>query len=40
MDLSPPAVRETSQNLCLKMWPPKTPGYAAKIKSFEIPTSY
>ena len=32
MDLSLLAVREPSQNLYLKIWPPKTPGYAVKIK--------
>ena len=39
MDLSRPAVRETSQNLCLKTWPPKTRGYAVKIKSYATLTS-
>ena len=39
MDLSLLVVRETSQNLFLKIWPPKTRGYAVKITSFEIPTS-
>ena len=34
MDLSLPAVRETSQNPCLKIWPPKTRGFAVKIKSY------
>ena len=40
MDLSLPAVRETSQNLFLKTWLPKTRGYAAKIKSYAILMSY
>ena len=39
MDLSLPAAWETSQNQCLKTWPPKTQGYAAKITSYAIPTS-
>ena len=39
MDLSLLAVQEAPQNQCLKIWLPKMPGYAAKIKSFEIPTS-
>ncbi|EFM42818.1 hypothetical protein HMPREF0277_2113 [Corynebacterium accolens ATCC 49726] len=39
MDLSLLAVQEEPQNLCLKTWLPKTPGYAAKITSFKIPTS-
>ena len=30
MDLSLPVVRETSQSLFLKIWPPKTRGYAVK----------
>ena len=34
MDLSLPAVPGASQNLCLKIWPPKTPGYAVKITSY------
>ena len=34
MDLSLPAAWETSQNQCLKTWPPKTRGYVVKIKSF------
>ena len=36
MDLSLPAVRETSQNLCVKIWLPKTRGYVVKIKSYAI----
>ena len=40
MDLSRPVVRETSQSLFLKTWPPKTRGYAAKIKSFATLMSY
>ena len=40
MDLSLLAVQEAPQNQCLKTWLPKMPGYAAKITSFEIPTSY
>ena len=36
MDLSLLVVRGTSQNLFLKIWLPKMPGYAAKIKSFEM----
>ncbi len=39
MDLSLLVVLETSHNLFLKIWLPKMTGYAAKIKSFEIPTS-
>ena len=39
MDLSLLVVRETPQNLCLKIWLPKMPGYAVKITSFEIPMS-
>ena len=34
MDFGRLAVREPSQNLCLKIWPPKTRGYAVKIKSY------
>ncbi len=34
MDLSLPGVRETSQNLCLKIWPPRTRGYAVKIRNY------
>ncbi|MDK4331502.1 hypothetical protein QPX50_11455 [Corynebacterium accolens] len=33
MDLSLLAVQEEPQNLCLKTWLPKMPGYAVKIKS-------
>ena len=40
MDLSRPVVRETSQNLCLKTWPPKTRGYVVKITSYATLTSY
>ncbi len=40
MDLSLPAVQETSQNLYLKIWPPKMPGCAVKIKSYAILMSY
>jgi len=40
MDLSLPAVRETSQNLLLKIWPPKTRGCVVKIKSYAILMSY
>ena len=40
MDLSLPAVQETPQNLCVKIWLPKTRGYAAKIKSYAILMSY
>ena len=36
MGLSLPAVWETSQNPCLKIWPPKTRGYAVKITSYAI----
>ena len=36
MDLSLLAVREPSQNLYLKIWPPKTRGYAVKITSYAI----
>ena len=36
MDLSLPAVQETSQNLYLKIWLPKMPGCAVKIKSYAI----
>ncbi|UQV54262.1 hypothetical protein L2D23_00580 [Corynebacterium pseudodiphtheriticum] len=39
MDLGRPAVREASQNLCLKIWPPKTRGYAVKIASYATPMS-
>ena len=39
MDLSLLAVREPSQNLWVKIWPPKTRGYVVKTKSCEIPTS-
>jgi len=34
MDLSLPVVRETPQNLCLKIWPPKTRGYVVKTTSY------
>ena len=34
MDLSLLAVQEAPQNQCLKIWPPKMPGYAVKIKSY------
>ena len=34
MDLSLLAVQEEPQNLFLKIWPPKTRGYAVKIKSY------
>jgi hypothetical protein len=34
MDFGRPAVRETSQNLCVKIWPPKMPGCAVKITSY------
>ena len=40
MDLSLPAVQETSQNLCLKTWPQRTRGYAVKIKSYATLMSY
>ena len=40
MDLSLPAVRETLQNLRLKIWPPKTRGYAVKIKSYARPMNF
>ncbi|WP_206759763.1 hypothetical protein, partial [Corynebacterium belfantii] len=40
MDLSLPAVQETSQNLYLQTWPRKTRGYAVKIKSYATLTSY
>ena len=40
MDLSRPAVRETSQNPCLKIWPPKTRGFAVKIKSYATPMNF
>ena len=40
MDLSLPAVRETPQNPCLKIWPPKTRGYAVKIKSYATPMNF
>ena len=36
MDLSLPGVQESPQSLCLKIWPPKTQGYAVKIKSYAI----
>ena len=36
MDLSLPAVRGASQNLCVKIWLPKTRGYVVKIKSYAI----
>ena len=36
MDLSLLAVREPSQNLCLKIWLPKTRGYAVKTKNYAI----
>ena len=36
MDLSLPAVQETPQNLYLRIWPPKMPGCAVKIKSYAI----
>ena len=39
MDLSLLAVQEEPQNLFLKTWLPKMPGYAVKITSFEIPMS-
>ena len=39
MDLSLPAVRETPQNLCLKIWSPKTRGYVVKITSYTRLTS-
>ena len=39
MDLSPLAVREPSQNLYLKIWPPKTQGYAVKTKNYATPMS-
>ena len=35
-----PAVRETSQNPCLKIWPPKTRGFAVKIKSYATPMNF
>jgi len=34
MDLSLPVVRGASQNLCVKIWLPKTRGYVVKIKSY------
>lgn len=37
--LSRPAVRETFQNLCLKIWLPRTRGYVVKIKSYATLTS-
>jgi len=40
MDFGRPAVRETSQNLCLKIWPPKTRGFAVKIKSYATPMNF
>ena len=40
MDLSLLAVQEEPQNLCLKMWLPKTRGYVVKIKSYAILMSY
>ena len=40
MDLGLPAVRETLQNLCLKIWPPKTRGYAVKITSYATPMNF
>ena len=40
MDFGRPAVRETSQNLCLKTWPQRTRGYAVKIKSYATLMSY
>ena len=36
MDLSLLAVQEEPQNLCLKIWLPKTRGYVVKIKSYAI----
>ena len=36
MDLSLPAVPGASQNLCVKIWLPKTRGYVVKIKSYAI----
>ena len=39
MDLSLLAVREPSQNLCLKMSPPKTRGYVVKTTNYATPMS-
>lgn len=39
MDLGRLAVREPSQNLCLKIWPPETRGYVVKTTSYATPMS-